>query len=718
MYIGALFLLYRASFEGKIKLVIKSIKLKVYKVKKTEAKTRIAKLRQYIDDMRYRYHVLDDPTVTDVDYDSLMRELVGLEREYPEFLSSDSPSQKVGGEPVKSFKSVAHKAPMLSLNDAFDEQEMQDWLGRMARIVPEKEIESSGYYCEIKMDGLAVSLIYENGEFVYALTRGDGKVGEDITENIKTIRAIPLKLREHGKRTFLSKEKRPQEGQRIEIRGEVYMPIKSFEALNKDRAEKGEPLFANPRNAAAGSLRQLDSKVTASRNLDFMGYGLIGIETETHEEEHKIIKDLGLPANKYNQPCKNLEQIFQVWDEWATLRKKLPYQIDGMVVMVNNEALFKKLGVVGKAPRGAIAYKWPAEEVTTVIEDIRVQVGRTGVLTPTAEFKPVVVAGSTVSRATLHNMDEIGKKDIRIGDTVVIRKAGDVIPEVVKSIKELRTGKEKIFAMPKICPDCGGAVTRKEGEAAYRCENMKCFAIRFRQLQHFVSKKAFDIDGLGPKILEKLMTEGLIKDASDLFTLKFGDLEPLERFAEKSAQNAIDSIEKSKEISLARFIYALGIRNAGEETAYEIADFVNEKVKMQNAKVWNIFSEVSQEDWESIYDIGPIVAKSIYEYFNDDKNKELIRRLIENGVEITASQKILEKKEIVDKTFVFTGGMESMTRDEAKSEVRKYGGEISESISKKVDYVVAGEEAGSKLDKAQKLGVKVIDEKKFLELLK
>lgn len=676
--------------------------MEIEDITKTEAHERIEKLRKVIDEKRYEYHTLDKPSVTDAQFDSLMRELAGLEQKFPEFYSNSSPTQKVGAEPAKSFKSFPHKSPMFSLNDAFDEKEVADWRARMSRLVNASELEKSGYYCEIKMDGLAIELIYENGELVQALTRGDGKVGEDVTNNIRTIKSIPFKLREKSKYYKLVEHKT------VEIRGEIYMPTSSFDALNKERKNKGEALFANPRNAAAGSIRQLDPKISASRNLSFMGYSFLDIETKTHEEEHEAIKDLGLPTNQYNRFEPNIDKIIALWHDWAKLRQKLPYQIDGMVVNVNSEALFKKLGVVGKAPRGAIALKWPAEEVTTKIEDIRVRVGRTGVLTPTAEFNPVVVAGSTVSRATLHNMDEIEKKDIRIGDTVVIRKAGDVIPEVVKPLKELRNGKERVFQMPSVCPDCGGKVARKEGEAAYRCENKNCFAVRLRQLEHLVSKKAFDIDGLGPKIIEKLASEGLIKDASDIFTLKIGDLEPLERFAEKSAQNAIDSVEKSKEISLARFIYALGIRNVGEETAIDLAEKYRSIEKLSGAPL---------EDINAIYDIGPVVAKSIFDYFQGKKNQEFVDRLIKNGVKINPPEKIHQKDEIAGKTFVFTGGMESMTRDEAKSQVRKYGGESSESISNKVDYVVAGEEAGSKLDKANKLGVKIIDEKKFLELI-
>ena len=677
--------------------------MEIDKITKDEAKTRIEKLRKYIDDIRYRYHVLDDPTVTDADYDPLMRELVALEQKFPEFADPNSPSQKVGGKPLKKFENKKHLYPMISLNDAFDETEMKDWYDRMARLVGEKVIDQSGYYCEIKMDGLAISLIYEKGELAYALTRGDGYTGEDITNNIKMIRAIPLKLREGSKYWNDAK------AGRIEIRGEIYMPLSSLSALNKEREEKGELLFANPRNAAAGSVRQLDPNITASRNLDFMGYGMIGIKTKTHEEQHEIIKELGLPVNKNNKFCSNLDCIFKLFKEWEKIRPKLPYQIDGMVVNINDAALFDELGVVGKSPRASIAYKWPAEEVTTVLEDIVVRVGRTGVLTPTAVLRPTEVAGSTVSKATLHNADEIEKKDIRIGDTVILRKAGDVIPEVVRSIKELRTGKEKIFHMPALCPQCGGPVIRQDKQVAYRCENTNCFAVQFRSLEHFVSKQAFDIDGLGPRIIEQLMNEGLIKDSADIFTLKIGDLEPLERFAEKSAQNLIDSIENAKKVDLARFIFALGIRNVGIETAIDLADRFHNLKDLEKAEL---------DEINAIRDIGPVVSKSIYDFFQNKKSVDLINRLIENGVEITEREKAQTKAGIVGKTFVFTGGLETMTRDEGKNMVRKFGGNISESVSRKTDFVVAGEEAGSKLEKARELGVKILSEKEFLEFVK
>lgn len=670
---------------------------------KEEAQKRIEKLRETIWDLNYHYYVLDNPTVSDASYDSLFRELMDLEIKHPEFFDANSPTQKVGGEPLKKFKSMPHKYPMNSLNDAFSEKELQAWYERMVRLVGEDAIKKSGFYCELKMDGLATSLIYENGELSYALTRGDGKVGEDITNNIKTVKTIPLKLRNESKISSLVDNKR------VEIRGEVYMPTATFEALNAERKRSGEPLFANPRNAAAGSLRQLDPKITASRNLTFNGYSLLGLDIKTHEEEHEVISELGLLADGRNKFCNNLEEVIELWYRWEKERSNLKFQIDGMVVNVNDEKLFAKLGVVGKAPRGAIAFKWPAEEATTKVLDITVQVGRTGTLTPVAHFDPVVVAGSTVSRATLHNQDEIDKKDIRIGDTVIIRKAGDVIPEVVKSIKELRTGQEKKFVMPKKCPICGSDVERKEGEAAFRCLNKNCYAVTFRELTHFVSKKAFDIDGLGPKILEKLISEGLIKDASDIFTLRVGDLEPLERFAEKSAVNVVEAVDNAKEIEMARFIYALGIRNVGEETAIDLAE------KYQDVK--NI-EKASLEDISLIYDIGPVVAKSIFDYFHEEKNIEFIKRLIENGVKIKSPKKVEAKETIKEKTFIFTGGLDSMTRDDAKALVRKYGGNISESVSNKVDYVVAGESTGSKYDKAKKLGVKIIDENEFLGLIK
>ena len=671
----------------------------VNNISKKEADERIIKLRTLISDLGYRYYVLDDPAVTDAQYDSLMRELIGLEEQFPELKSPDSPSQKVGGEPLKKFNRTQHESPMMSLNDAFNEKEVQSWYERIVLILGKAKIDKSGYYCEIKMDGLAVSLIYEDGKLIRGVTRGDGKAGEDITQNIKTVRAIPLSLREKSRYSLKGK---------IEIRGEVFMPIKRFKALNDAREKKGEPLFANPRNAAAGSLRQLDPKITASRNLDFMGYALIGVETQTHEQEHEIIRDLGLPSNKHNKLCQDIESVIQLWHDWSKLRPKLPYQVDGIVVNLDHEKIFRELGAVGKAPRGAIALKWPAEEVTTIVESIEVQVGRTGKLTPVAHLRAIEVAGSTVSRATLHNEDEIYKKDIRIGDTVVIRKAGDVIPEVVKPIKGLRNGKEKKFKMPLNCPICGSEVAKKLGEVDYRCVNSKCFAMQLRGIQHFVSKAAFDIDGLGPRILEQLINSGLVKNPADLFTLTEGDLKPLERFADKSATNLVRSIKSATEIDFSRFIYALGIRNVGEETAIDLANKFRSLNKVMDAEL---------EEINAIYDIGPVVAKSIYDYFQDKKNDSLVQELLKY-IKIIEPKQIKTKANITGKTFVFTGGMENITRDEAKSLVRKYGGEATESVGRQTDYVVAGTEPGSKYEKAKKLGVKIIDEKEFQKLIK
>jgi len=669
---------------------------------KIEAKKRIEKLRKYIDETRYRYHVLDDPSVTDADYDSLMRELVKLESEYPEFDDPNSPSRKVGGKPLDKFSKVSHTVPMISLNDAFDEAEMREWYEKILRLAA-SEVRKSGFYCEIKMDGLAVALVYEKGILKYGATRGDGKVGEDVTKNLKTIRSIPLKLREKSKHYDYAMR------HKIEIRGEVFLPSKSFESLNIDRKKSGEALFANPRNAAAGSIRQLDPKIAASRNLDFMGYDLIGLEVKTHEEKHAIIKDLGLPTNKLNHFCHDLDSIFKLREKWGKLRAKLPYQIDGMVVNLNNEKLFAKLGTVGKSPRGAIAFKWPAEEVTTTVLDIVVQVGRTGTLTPVAHLKPVEVAGSTVSRATLHNADEIDKKDVRIGDTVVIRKAGDIIPEVVRAIKELRAGHEKKFRMPITCPVCGGKVERRAGEVAYRCANKKCFTVRRRELEHFVSKAAFEIDGLGPKIIEQLLNEGIIRDAADFFRIKTGDLESLERFAEKSAANIVESIESHKQISLDRFIYALGIPLVGTETAVDIAKKFHSLDKLLTGKV---------EDFNSVYGIGSKVAAAIVEYFGHADNRKLISELRAEGVKVTDYHTPIQSDKLDGKTFVVTGSLETMTRDDAHKKIVEYGGKTSSGVTSKTDFLVVGEDPGSKLDKARKFGTKILDEKEFLEMVK
>ncbi len=645
---------------------------------------RVTKLRKVIDDLRYRYHVLDDPTVTDADYDSLMRELVQYEEQYPELRTPDSPSQRVGGQPLKKFGQVQHATPMMSLTDAFDEEELKQWETRIKKLVPTGDFT---YYAEVKMDGLALSLVYEDGLLVQAATRGDGYVGEDVTNNIKTIRAIPLRLRETAKT-------KPSLKGRVEIRGEVYMPKKAFEKLNEERQQKNLPLFANPRNASAGSIRQLNPNITASRQLEFMAYQLlVSNQLEhcpKHHLEHALAQELGFAADHHNKLCSNLDEVINYWHDFAQQRPKLPYQIDGLVVGVDDNRLRQQLGAVGKAPRGAIAFKWPAEEATTVVEDIVASVGRTGNLTPVAHLRPVLVAGSTVSRATLHNQDIINDKDIRIGDTVVIRKAGDVIPEVVKVITDLRPQGTKPYHLPDTV------------------ENFS-FTVRKRQIQHFVSKAAFDMEGLGPRLIERFLEEGLINDASDLFELKEGDLKELDRFGELSAKNIITTIENHKIVSFDRFIYALGILNVGSETAHDLS---------QHFRTIDVLMGAKLEDLEQITDIGPITAKSIYNFFEKKKNRDFIQDLLRKGVVIDYKQvETKEREGITGKTFVFTGTLENGSREHAWELVRQLGGEISESVSRNTDYVVVGAEPGSKAEKAEKLGVKILEEDDFVKLV-
>ena len=655
---------------------------------KDEAKQRIEKLRELIERYRYSYHVLDKSEVSDAVNDSLKHELQELENQYPEFVTPDSPTQRVGGKPLEKFAKVTHERPMLSLTDVFSFEELRDWEVRNKKIRNEKY----EYFTELKIDGLAVSLIYENGIFIRGATRGDGKVGEDVSQNLKTVEAIPLRLTKPFS---------------CEVRGEVYLPIDVFERLNKKYQKEGKAILANPRNAAAGSIRQLNPKITAERSLSFIAWDLLGREAKTHQESHQILNELGFKTIEENQYCQNLEEVESFKEKMEKERQRFPFQIDGIVVQVNVNDLREKLGIVGKAPRGMVAYKFAPEEATTIVQDIQVQIGRTGTLTPIAILRPVLVAGSTISRATLHNEDEIRKKDIRVGDTVTIHKAGDVIPEVEKVIKELRTGKEKIFSFPKKCPQCGGPVIRQKGKAAYRCTNKNCFIIKRRALYHFVSRPAFDMAGLGPKILNKFMEAGLIKDAADLFDLKVGDIEPLERFAEKSAQNVVDTIGSHKKITLSRFIYALGIPNVGEETAINLARRFQNIDNLQQAPLAEI---------DAIRDVGKVVAQSIHDWFQDKNNLDFVKRLIKAGVEIGKEKRQAGK--LSGQTFVLTGGLETLTRDEAKEKIRKLGGDISESVSKETDFIIVGTEPGEKYSQAQELNVKIIDEKEFLRLLK
>ncbi len=674
---------------------------------KKEAKKRINKLRQVINHHNYLYHVLDTPEMNDAAFDSLKHELFKLEEQYPDLITLDSPTQRVSGKALNKFKKVKHKERMLSLEDIFYQEELEAWQERIQKLVPLQKLD---YFVELKIDGFAITLIYKDGIFIQGATRGDSKIGEDVTQNLKTIKSIPLKL--EIRQSFPSKKidkraKNSLEKGEIEVRGEVYMTKSVFKKINEEREKENLPLYANPRNTAAGSIRQLNSKVAASRQLDFLSYDLVtDLGQETHEQEHQILRALGFKTSK-EKYLDGMEKIVKFRKEINGIRNRLAYHIDGLVINVNNNEIFKKLGVIGKAPRGAIAYKFPAKEVTTIIKDIIVQVGRTGALTPVAVLKPIRLGGVLITRATLHNEDEIKRLDARIGDTVIIQRAGDVIPDIVKVIKKLRNGNEKKFNMPKKCPACGSKIVRNKDEVVHRCANPECGLIQRKRIMHFVSRKAFNIDGIGPQIVNQLMDEGLISDPSNLFLLNYGDLVSLERFAEKSADNLIKSIEISKTISLDKFIYSLGIRHVGEETAISLAQYFG---NLEN------ISKTEEKDLAQVEDIGQIVAQSVVKWFNDRRNKELINNLIKNGVEI-GKVRIFEKK-LSGLVFVLTGELDNYTREKAKTRIRQLGGEISNSISKNTDFLIIGNNPGSKYMKAKKLGVKIINEKEFLKIIK
>lgn len=676
------------------------------KLTRTQAKARTAKLRSLIEKYRHAYHVLDKSLVSDAVNDSLKHELQALEEQFPELVTPDSPTQRVGGEPLDKFKKVKHDAPMLSLVDAFSFEELRVWEARNKRVLGmtrDNKGRLGSYYCELKMDGLAVSLIYENGVFVRGATRGDGVTGEDVSQNLKTIEAIPLRIQISDIRSQIRNLK--SDIRRLEVRGEVYMRKDVFEKLNKEYKKKGLPLLANTRNAAAGSVRQLDPKITASRKLSFVAWDVVtDLGQKVHQESHQIAAKLGFPVIKQAQACATLSEVERFHANWNKKREKLPYGTDGMVVVVNDIALLNKLGVVGKAPRGMIAYKFAPEEATTRLLDIKVQVGRQGTLTPVAVLEPVLVAGSTVSRATLHNDQEIKRKDLKIGDTVVLRKAGDVIPEVLKPIKQLRTGKEKAFQMPSHCPICGSKVIKKN--IAIFCSNPRCGEIERRRLHYFTSKAALDIPGLGPKILDRFAKEGLIGDAGDIFDLRVENIEHLWRFGRRSAENIINSIKDRRQIELWKFIIALGIPNVGEQTAIDLANRFRTLEQLRS---------VSLEELEAVPQIGAVVAESIYKFFREERNKRFIKKLL-GRIKVQGMTKE-DKGKLSGKTFVLTGGLQGMTREEAKERIRELGGEVSEAVSKETDYIVVGAEPGSKLDNARKLGVKTIDEPEFRRLL-
>lgn len=697
-----------------------------YNFSKAEARERIEKLKKSINRYRHSRLVLNKELISPEAEDALKKELFDLEGRFSEFITPDSPTQRVGGKALKQFSKVRHASRMLSFNDAFSEQDMRDWHERNRKLLPSSA--KSDFYAELKLDGLAISMVYEDGVLKIGATRGDGLVGEDVTNNLKTIDAIPLRLLsrpeilENLEKVGLShvaaclKKSWPKI---IEARGETFLNRKDFETLNREQAKKGLPLYANPRNVAAGSIRQLDPKITASRNLDSFAYSLAtDLGQRTHEEEHLILHSLGFRVNPNNKRFDDLEGVFKFHKYWSEHRQNLPFEIDGIVVMVNSVEFIERLGIVGKAPRGGIAYKFAPKESETIVENIIVQIGRTGVLTPVAVLRPVRIGGVTVSRATLHNEDEINRLGLKIGDTVIVDRAGDVIPDVRKVLKELRTGKEKEFHFPK--EFCGQRVVRAPGEAAHKVLHPeKCELVNRKRLHHFTAKNAFDMEGVGPKIIGAMIDNNLISDAADLFDLEAGDLVPLERFAEKLAENVIESIQKSKTIPLNKFINALGISHVGEETAVDIGKkMVSVKVIHHPGDVVDAALAIKLEDWRDIPNIGPAVAESIFGYFQDKNNLSFLKKLHNAGVKIISPRASRVVQKLKGRVFVFTGGLETMTRDQAKDKIRELGGDISSSISKNVDYVVAGSGPGEKYDKAKKLGVKIISEKEFLKIIK
>ncbi len=714
-------------------------------MKEKEIQKRIEKLSAEINKLRHEYHDLDKPDLTDEVYSSLMAELKELEEKYPQWKFSDSPTQRIGGKPLDKFQKVLHKTRQWSFDDAFNFPEIEKWEEKIKKMIVKisgGKPEKPDYVCELKIDGLKVILTYENGDFVRGATRGDGMIGEDVTENLRTIFNIPLKLNQPVSCIVV---------------GECFMGKRELARINKLRAKKGEALFANSRNAAAGSIRQLDPKIASERRLECFVYDIdritrskkqeVGSEQQeveipnTQIEELELLEELGFRVNENYRLCESVEEIENYYSEWTRKKDKEDYGIDGVVIKINSRFLQEKLGYTGKSPRWAIAYKFPAEKVTTVVEDILVQVGRTGALTPVAHLRPVLVAGSMVSRATLHNEDEIRRLDVRIGDTVVVQKAGDVIPEITETLVGLRTGKEKIFSMPTICPICGGPVkkqeigSKKEEGAALYCANPKCFAVEVEKIIHFVSKKGFNIDGLGEKIVEQLVGEGVISNVAEIFELKKGDLEPLERFAEKSADNLILAIEKSKQITLEKFLYALGIRYAGEETAILITGAINREFQNPNfqfqkssqladfkitslEEVIRYFPLISKEDWMGIRGIGDKSAESLSRWFLDAENVKLLEKMQNAGVNIEVETRYVSSGgKLQGKTFVFTGEAENFTRDALKDMIRKAGGNVSSAVSSKTDYVIAGENPGSKYEKAQELGVRIIDEEGLMEMM-
>jgi len=658
---------------------------------------KIAELRQQIETANYNYYILDNPTISDAEYDRLMRELEHLEATYPELKTPDSPTQRVGAKPLAKFNTVTHRIPLLSLDNAMDEGEIREFVARILKGLPDAEIE---FVCEPKIDGLAVELVYENGIFVSGSTRGDGVTGEEITQNLKTIRSVPLKLQTNRPIPSL-----------LEVRGEVYMDKADFQHLNEQQLQDGKAPFANPRNSAAGSLRQLDPQITAKRPLKFFCYALGSCEGYTFQTHHEFLDTLrqwGFRVNPLIECYQSGEALVNYYRKIESIRDTIAYDIDGVVFKVDSLEQQTELGFKSRSPRWAIAGKFKARQEVTQITDIEASVGRTGAITPVAHLQPIPIGGVIVSNATLHNQDEIDRKDIHIGDWVVVQRAGDVIPQVVKVISERRTGTEKPYQIPPNCPVCDTPLVREKDEAKHRCPNISCPAQIKASIEHYASKRAMNIDGLGEKLVEQLVDDGLIKNVADLYYLKKEQLLEMERMGDKSAQNLLDAIAASKNISLARFLFALGIRNVGEHTGKVLEKAFGTLARLGKA---------TEDELLAIEDIGPIVAESIINFFNAESNRQTIDKLLSSGIHFMATQTIPQKSKVTGKTFVFTGTLSQFSRDEAQSLVEKIGGQTASSVSKKTNYVVVGENAGSKAETARRLGVPILSESEFLELI-
>lgn len=669
---------------------------------KNEARERIEKLKVVVNKHRYLYHVLDRQEISDEALDTLKKELSDLEQKYPDLVTADSPTQRVAGEPAKGFTKVTHPSRMISLNDAFSSEDFNNWRERLHNFLGKEY--HGGYYCDLKMDGLAIELRYIKGILVQASTRGDGLIGEDVTQNIRTVDAVPLRLRA---------DERPIPDALI-IRGEVFLTKKEFARINKEQARKNEKIYANPRNFAAGTIRQLDPSVTAGRKLSFYGYSIVGENGaygknfDTHKDEYTALNAWGIGTNPHGQVIDTPQGVIAFWEAWQDKRDTLNYEFDGIVISLNDNETYRRAGVIGKSPRGAIAFKFSPKSSQTIVKDIQVQVGRTGVLTPVAYLKPVSIGGTTISRATLHNIDEIKRLKLKIGDTVIVGRAGDVIPDILQVLPELRTGKEKDFHLPVKCPVCRTTVKKEVGQVATYCPNLDCPARQRETIYHFVSRNALNIDGVGPKIIDALMDAGLVQDYADLFILNVKDLQNLDRFAELSSTNVIAAIAQRKKISLSRFVYSLGIMHVGEETA---------RVLAQHFHTLNKIATATEEELTAVEDVGPVVAHSITEWFARPYHKTLLKKFEKAGIKIMP-EKSAPKGSLFGKTFVITGTLDTMSRQEASQKIRALGGKVSSSVSKDTGYVLAGDNPGSKYDNAQKLNVKILDEKEFLKMIK